>query len=121
MFSMSDLNRVLLNDDLLLIKKNIFTPLSKENIVNYYLTNMHWTQFKRKLLVAENVKFPLLKQPKITSKNEPAKKQTAFGTTNGRFKDFNGRFQKPEFHTRELSYFKNAGVVKVNNEAIVFA
>ena len=58
-FSVTDIFRILVSDDVLILKKNIFEPPSKSQIINQYLLLQYFERFKKRVLQKEcEVAFP---------------------------------------------------------------
>ncbi len=109
-FATKDVMRILSSDDVLVLKKHMSKSPSKESLVNLYLNNLYWSQFKHKLLIQEKLIPPPM--PQIKNRSQKTKSQQKRIVTNTEL--LLGRY-KP---VQELKFFKATGTTSVNSIAL---
>lgn len=105
-FSVKDVLRILSSDDVLVLKKHLPKSPSKENLINLYLTNLYWDQFRKKVLIQEKLMSPPAPRP-TKKKGQSTSKVTRVIED----RDILAGKYKP---LQELKFFKANGTSNVN-------
>ena len=108
-FSEQDILRIMSSDDILILKKNIFVPPSKEKIMGHYLTSIYFENFKRKILKEEHVYDKFKKEGRLQ-----LPKSNHFSS----FQNTQSHVNKQGNTANAFQFLKLKGINNINNEAI---